>query len=93
MDSTKSDGTSADDAKIKSDLFNLVENLRIELQKKDQKLLEKDDELAKEKQEKQVCTFTQVCMCINKCRFYRNCRPIWIRKKLEQIEPTNWKRN
>jgi hypothetical protein len=41
-DSTKSDETSADD-------FNLVEKLLIELQKK-------DEELAKEKQEKQVCT-------------------------------------
>jgi hypothetical protein len=41
---------SADDAKIKSDLLNLVEKLRIELQVK-------DEELAKEKQEKQVCNF------------------------------------
>jgi hypothetical protein len=48
MDSTKSNETSADDAKIKNDLFNLVEKLRIELNKK-------DEELAKEKQEKQVC--------------------------------------
>jgi hypothetical protein len=39
---------SADDAKLKSDLFNLIEKLRIELQKKDKVL-------AKEKQEKQVC--------------------------------------
>jgi hypothetical protein len=64
MDPTKSDGTSADDAKIKSDLFNLVEKLRIELHKKDQQLQQKDDELqgkdeelAKEKQKKKVCTF------------------------------------
>jgi hypothetical protein len=47
MDSTKSDGTSAEDAKIKSDLFNLVEKLQIELQ-------QKNEELTKEKQEKQV---------------------------------------
>jgi hypothetical protein len=43
----KNDATSADDAKIKSDL---VEKLRIELQKK-------DEELANERQEKQVHTF------------------------------------
>jgi hypothetical protein len=55
MDSTKSGETSADDAKIKSDLFNLVENLRIELRVKDQELQVKDEKLAKEKQEKQVC--------------------------------------
>jgi ATP-dependent protease HslVU (ClpYQ) peptidase subunit len=54
MDSTSQ--TSADDAKIKSDLFNLVEKLRIELQKRDQELQKKDEELAKERQEKQVCT-------------------------------------
>jgi hypothetical protein len=47
-DSIKADKTSADDAKIKTDLFNLVEKLRIELRVK-------DEELAKEKQEKQVC--------------------------------------
>jgi hypothetical protein len=46
-DSTKSGETSADDAKVKSEL-NLVEKLRVELQVK-------DEELAKEKQEKQVC--------------------------------------
>jgi hypothetical protein len=56
--STKSaDETSADDDKIKSDLFNLVENLRIELQKKDQELNLKDKKLAKEKQQKKVCIF------------------------------------
>jgi ATP-dependent protease HslVU (ClpYQ) peptidase subunit len=54
MDSIKSD-TSADDAKIKSDLFNLVEKLQIELHKKDEELQKKDQELAKERQEKQVC--------------------------------------
>jgi ATP-dependent protease HslVU (ClpYQ) peptidase subunit len=53
--STKSDGTSADDAKVKNDLFNLVEKLQIELQKKHQELQKKDEELAKEKQKKQVC--------------------------------------
>jgi hypothetical protein len=42
IDSTKSNETSADDAKIKSDLFKLVEKLQIELQ-------EKDEELVKEK--------------------------------------------
>jgi uncharacterized membrane protein len=52
-DLPKFDETSADDIKIKSDLFNLVEKLRIELQ-------EKDEELAKEKQENQVCTFFYV---------------------------------
>jgi hypothetical protein len=57
MDSTNSDGTLADDAKVKSDLFKLVEKLRIELNVKDQELQVKDDELAKERQEKQVCTF------------------------------------
>jgi hypothetical protein len=46
MDSTKSDKTSSDDdAKIKTDLFNLVEKLRIELQQKDQQLQAKDQEL------------------------------------------------
>jgi hypothetical protein len=63
-DATKSGETSADDAKVKNDLFNLVENLRIELCVKDQELLEKDEELAKERQEKQVCIFfycLQVC--------------------------------
>jgi uncharacterized protein (DUF3084 family) len=74
-DSTNSDGTSADDAKIKSDLFDLAEKLRIELQKKDeelqkkdeelqkkdQELQAKDEELAKEKQEKQVCKFLILC--------------------------------
>jgi predicted RNA binding protein with dsRBD fold (UPF0201 family) len=48
MDLTKSDETSADDAKVKSGLFNLVEKLQIELQNK-------DEELVKERQEKQVC--------------------------------------
>jgi hypothetical protein len=57
MDSTKSSETSADDAKVKSDLFNLVEKLRIELNVKDQELQVKDDELMKERQEKKVCTF------------------------------------
>jgi hypothetical protein len=63
MDSTKSDKTSADDDKVKSDLFNLAEKLQIELQVKDQELQAKDkelqgkdEELAKEKLEKQVCT-------------------------------------
>jgi hypothetical protein len=50
MDSTNSDGKSADDDKVKSDLFDLVEKLHVELQKK-------DEDLAKEKLEKQVCTF------------------------------------
>jgi preprotein translocase subunit SecE len=59
MDSTSQ--TSADDAKIKNDLFNLVENLRIELHKKDQQLQVKDEELAKEKKEKQVYTFYFAC--------------------------------
>jgi ATP-dependent protease HslVU (ClpYQ) peptidase subunit len=57
MDSTKSDDTSADDAKIKDDLFNLVEKLRIELQEKDQQLQVKDKKLAKEKRKNKVCTF------------------------------------
>jgi hypothetical protein len=55
MDSTKSDATATDDEKVKNDLFNLVENLRIELQVKDQELNLKDKKLAKEKQEKKVC--------------------------------------
>jgi hypothetical protein len=54
MDSANSDGTSADDAKVKSDLFKLVEKLRIELNVKDQELQKKDEELTKERQEKQV---------------------------------------
>jgi hypothetical protein len=54
-DLTKSDETLADDAKVKNDLFNLVENLRIELQKKDEELKIKDEKLAKDKQEKKVC--------------------------------------
>jgi hypothetical protein len=60
MDSTKSDKTpssTGDDAKVKNDLFNLVEKLRIELHLKDKELQGKDEELAKERQEKQVCTF------------------------------------
>jgi hypothetical protein len=61
MDSTKSDKTSADDAKIKSDLFNLVENLRIELRVKDEELQTKDTEWAKEKQ---VCKFLLLQVCI-----------------------------
>jgi ATP-dependent protease HslVU (ClpYQ) peptidase subunit len=68
MDSIKSDGTLAGDAKIRSDLFKLVENLRIELQEKDdelqvkdQELQKKDEELAKETQEKQVSLLLQVC--------------------------------
>jgi ribosomal protein S4 len=62
MDSTKYDETLSDDAKIKSDLFNLAEKLHIELRKKnqelqvkDEELQKKDEELAKERQEKQVC--------------------------------------
>jgi hypothetical protein len=55
MDSTKFDETSADDDKIKSDLFNLVENLRIEMRVKDKNLQKRDEELAKERQENQVC--------------------------------------
>jgi hypothetical protein len=54
MNSTKSDKTSADDAKVKNDLFNLVEKLRIELNVKDQELHKKDENLTKEKKEKQV---------------------------------------
>jgi hypothetical protein len=54
MDSTNSDKTSADDAKVKNDLFNLVEKLRIELNVKDQELQVKDEQLTKEKEEKQV---------------------------------------
>lgn len=74
-DPTKSDGTSTDDDKIKSDLFDLAEKLRIELQKKDeelhvkdqelqvkdQELQAKDEELTKENQEKQVCKFFILC--------------------------------
>jgi septin family protein len=54
--------TTDGDIKLNSDLFDLAENLQIELQKKNQELQEKDQELqtmkkelAKEKQEKQVC--------------------------------------
>jgi hypothetical protein len=57
MDSTQSDEASADDAKVKSDLFKLVEKLRIELQKKEEELQVKDKKLAKAKREKKVCTF------------------------------------
>jgi ATP-dependent protease HslVU (ClpYQ) peptidase subunit len=55
MDATKSGETSADDAKVKSDLFNLVEKLQIELQAKNQELQRKDQELADKNQENQVC--------------------------------------
>jgi hypothetical protein len=48
MDATKSGETLADDDNMKSDLLNLVEKLRMELQTK-------DEELANEKQENQVC--------------------------------------
>jgi hypothetical protein len=72
MDPAKSDQASADDAKIKSDLFNLVEKLQIELRKKDQELQvkkqeqqEKDKELTKEKQKNQVCTFYSLQICIH----------------------------
>jgi uncharacterized protein (DUF3084 family) len=51
MDSTSQ--TSADDAKIKSDLFNLVEKLQIELQEKHEELQKKDQELQKKDQELQ----------------------------------------
>jgi hypothetical protein len=51
MDSTSQ--TSADDEKIKSDLFNLVENLQIELQKKDEELQNQDKELQKKDEELQ----------------------------------------
>jgi hypothetical protein len=57
MDSTKSDKTSADDDKVKSDLFNLAEKLRSELRVQDQEQQFKDEKLAKEKQKNQVCTF------------------------------------
>jgi hypothetical protein len=53
MDSTMSDKTTADNIKLTNDLFNLVEKLQIELQTK-------DEELAKEKQEKQVYSL-QIC--------------------------------
>jgi hypothetical protein len=56
-DSTKSDETATDDAKVKNELFNLAENLRIKLQVKDQELNLKDKKLAKAKREKKVCTF------------------------------------
>jgi hypothetical protein len=59
MDSTKSDETSTDDDKVKRDLFNLVEKLRMELQGKDQALQKKEQQLQKKDQElakeKQVC--------------------------------------
>jgi hypothetical protein len=64
MDSTKSDKTSADDDKVKSDLFTLVEKLRIELHVKDQELKVKEEDLTKERQEKQVCNVfycSQIC--------------------------------
>jgi hypothetical protein len=63
-DSTKSDETATDDAKVKNDLFNLVEKLRIELNVKDQELKIKDRKLANEKQLKKVCIFNyyfQIC--------------------------------
>jgi hypothetical protein len=47
--------TSDGDIKLNSDLFDLAENLQSELQKKDQELQTMKKELAKEKQEKQVC--------------------------------------
>jgi hypothetical protein len=59
MDSRKSDKTSADDDKVKSDLFNLVEKLRIELNVKDHELQVKDEELTKEKEAKQV--YLEMC--------------------------------
>jgi uncharacterized membrane protein len=64
MDSTKSDEKSADDIKLKNDLFNLVEKLQIELRKK-------DEELTKEKQEKQVCKafLLFASLYINECLF------------------------
>jgi hypothetical protein len=64
MDSTKSAGeTSADDIKVKTDLFNLAENLQIELHVKDEELKVKDTKLAKEKQKK-VCIFCIICKFI-----------------------------
>jgi hypothetical protein len=46
------------DIKLNSDLFDLAEKLQIELRKK-------DEELAKEKQENQVCTFYSLQVCIH----------------------------
>jgi hypothetical protein len=56
MDSTTQTSTDGD-GKLNSDLFKLAEKLRIELQKKEEQLQVKDQELANEKQEKQVCNF------------------------------------
>jgi hypothetical protein len=53
MDSTTQ--TSDGDIKLNSDLFDLAEKLQIQLQIK-------EEELAKEKQEKQVCN---IFICIN----------------------------
>jgi hypothetical protein len=51
----------AKQAKLKNDLFNLVEKLRIELQGKKQELQKKDQELRKKNEElakeKQVCKY------------------------------------
>jgi hypothetical protein len=47
----------ADATKLNNDLFELVEKLRIQLNEKDEELQGKDEELAKEKQEKEVCNF------------------------------------
>jgi ATP-dependent protease HslVU (ClpYQ) peptidase subunit len=57
--------TTDGDIKLNSDLFDLAEKLQIQLQKKDQKLQEKEEELAKEKQKNQVCTFYSFQVCIH----------------------------
>jgi hypothetical protein len=54
MDLIKFDETAADDAKIKSALFKLVEKLRIKMRKKDKKLRKKDQELQRKDEELKV---------------------------------------